>query len=236
MRTPSMVSDVSAIDVASTTLRRPGGGGAMARSCTSASSAPYSATTSTAGSLTRSRSKVSVRRISPAPGRNASTDPAPRAAPQPRRRPPAARSARADRGRDSASPPRRRGPALSITGASPSSFATRAPSMVADITRSLRSSRKPCCTSRASARPRSASSERSWNSSNRSAATPVERRIVEDHAREHALGDELDAGAARHIRCRSARDSRRSRPPPRPASPPCARQRRARPAGAAPAR
>ena len=35
-----MVSEVSAIEVASTTLRRPVGDGAMARSCTSASSAP----------------------------------------------------------------------------------------------------------------------------------------------------------------------------------------------------
>ena len=33
MRTPSMVRLVSAIEVASTTLRRPGGAGAMARSC-----------------------------------------------------------------------------------------------------------------------------------------------------------------------------------------------------------
>ena len=48
----------------------------------------------------------------------------------------------------------------------------RAPSMVADMTRIRRSSRKPCCTSRASARPRSASSERSWNSSKITAATP----------------------------------------------------------------
>ena len=40
------------------------------------------------------------------------------------------------------------------------------------MTRSLRSSRRPCCASSASARPRSASSERSWNSSNRTAATP----------------------------------------------------------------
>ena len=63
-------------------------------------------------------------------------------------------------------------PPPAITGASPRSFATRAASMVADITRSFRSSRKPCCTSRASASPRSASSDRSWNSSNRSAATP----------------------------------------------------------------
>ena len=48
----------------------------------------------------------------------------------------------------------------------------RAPSMVADITRSLSSSRRPCCRSRASASPRSASSERSWNSSNSTAPTP----------------------------------------------------------------
>ena len=40
------------------------------------------------------------------------------------------------------------------------------------MTRSLRSSRNPCCTSRASASPRSASSERSWNSSNSTAPTP----------------------------------------------------------------
>jgi len=40
------------------------------------------------------------------------------------------------------------------------------------MTSSFRSSRKPCCTSRASARPRSASSERSWNSSNKIAAMP----------------------------------------------------------------
>src|SRR5271155_2938615 len=44
--------------------------------------------------------------------------------------------------------------------------------MVADMTRSFKSSRKPCWASRASARPRSASSERSWNSSNNTAATP----------------------------------------------------------------
>ena len=39
-RTPSMVRLVSAMEVASTTLRRPGGGGAMARSCRAGSSAP----------------------------------------------------------------------------------------------------------------------------------------------------------------------------------------------------
>ena len=52
------------------------------------------------------------------------------------------------------------------------SRATRAPSSVADITTRRRSSRKAPCASSASARPRSASSERSWNSSNRTAATP----------------------------------------------------------------
>ena len=49
MRTPSMVSEVSAIEVASTTLRRPFGAGAIARSCTPASSAPNSGTISMAG-------------------------------------------------------------------------------------------------------------------------------------------------------------------------------------------
>jgi hypothetical protein len=70
-----MVSEVSAIDVASTTLRRPGGAGAMARSCASDSSAPNSGTMSTAGSAMRSRSSVSVRRISAAPGRNTKAEP-----------------------------------------------------------------------------------------------------------------------------------------------------------------
>ena len=49
MRTPSMVSEVSAIEVASTTLRVPFGAGAIARSCTAASSAPNSGTISVAG-------------------------------------------------------------------------------------------------------------------------------------------------------------------------------------------
>ena len=89
-----------------------------------------------------------------------------------RRRRLAARSARGPRGRDSASRPESCGPWLSITGASPSKAATRAPSSVADITSSFKSSRRPCCTSRASARPRSASKDRSWNSSNSTAATP----------------------------------------------------------------
>src|ERR671912_1276840 len=52
------------------------------------------------------------------------------------------------------------------------SLATRAPSSVADMASRRRSSRKPPCASSARARPRSASSERSWNSSKRTAATP----------------------------------------------------------------
>ena len=50
-----------------------------------------------------------------------------------------------------------------------------------------------------SARPRSASSERSWNSSNSTAATPS-RPARRAEAGEHALGDDLDAGAPRDLR------------------------------------
>ena len=48
-RTPSTVSDVSAMSVASTTRRRPGGDGARARSCSSSASAPARRWTSTPG-------------------------------------------------------------------------------------------------------------------------------------------------------------------------------------------
>ena len=53
----------------------PAGAGAIARSCVAASSAPNSGTMSTLGSLMRSRSRVSQRRISAAPGRNTSIEP-----------------------------------------------------------------------------------------------------------------------------------------------------------------
>ena len=70
-RTPSMVSEVSAMDVASTTLRCPAGAGAMAASCSRAERLPYSGHSATsAASLPSSKS---VRwRISPAPGKKAS--------------------------------------------------------------------------------------------------------------------------------------------------------------------
>ena len=47
MLTPSTVSDVSAMSVASTTRRRPGGDGASAWSCSSGPSAPAKRCTST---------------------------------------------------------------------------------------------------------------------------------------------------------------------------------------------
>ncbi len=88
-------------------------------------------------------------------------------------------------------------PALSITGvASPISAATRAPSIVADITTSRKSSRSAPCASSASARPRSASSERSWNSS-KSTRRRQQARVAQNHARENALGDDLDARLGR---------------------------------------
>ena len=60
-----------------------------------------------------------------------------------------------------------------MTGASPRICATRAPSSVADIARMRRSSRKPRWQSSARASPRSASSERSWSSSNSTAPMPL---------------------------------------------------------------
>ena len=156
---------------------------------------------STAGSSTRSRSSVSVRRISPAPGRNASTEPG------------SARSARAaasatcrsiGAARIAAEIARldRKGAALALDHRRVAEQLRHPRAVDASPTSpgACRSSRRPCCTSRASARPRSASSERSWNSSNSTAATPSSDGIVEHHAGEHALGDDLDARPARHLR------------------------------------
>ena len=71
MLTPSTVSDVSAMSVASTTRRRPGGDGASARSCSSGPSAPARRCTSTSTPASCS----AVREISAMPGRKASTSP-----------------------------------------------------------------------------------------------------------------------------------------------------------------
>ena len=74
MRTPSTVSDDSAMSVLSTTRRRPAGDGRSARSWSASGSAPASGRTST-WSGSASLSSASTRRISPMPGRNASTSP-----------------------------------------------------------------------------------------------------------------------------------------------------------------
>ena len=149
----------------------------------------------------RSRRNVSARRISPAPGRNASTEPC------------SARSARAAASATCRSIGAaaiaaeiarldRKGAAFALDrpGASPSSRATRAPSMVADITRIFRSSRRPRCTSRASAKPEIGVERALVEFVEEERRDAVERGIVEHHAREHAFGDELDAGLARHFR------------------------------------
>ena len=171
-RTPSMVSEVSAMDVASTILRRPAGAGLIAASCVRASRLPNSGTMSALAG-TRPPSRSAVRSISRWPGRKARIDPSSFDR--------APRIARATASSTGSSGPRsswrmstgKLRPSLSITAASPSSRATRAPSMVADMTSSRRSGRSAPCTSIASARPKSPSSERSWNSSNRIAAMPV---------------------------------------------------------------
>ncbi len=168
-----MVSEVSAIEVASTTLRRPAGEGEMARSCSRASSAPNSVTTSTFVVL----DALLEQRLGAADFGGARQEHQQRAgfraqARAARHPPPGARSARADRGRDSASRPRRRGlrsrPPAHCRAAPPRARRRASPTSP----RILKSSRRPSCTSRASAKPRSASNDRSWNSSNSTAAMP----------------------------------------------------------------
>ena len=174
-RTPSTVSDVSAMSVASTTRRRPGGDGARARSCSSAGRAPASRRTSTpAGTDAVRRSAVRV--ISAMPGRNTSTSPgASRRATSTALA--AARSRRSVRwrGRQRISTGWSR-PTLASTGAgAPSTASSRAKtvvSAVADIASTRRSGRSVAAASSARARPRSVVRFRSCTSSNRMAATP----------------------------------------------------------------
>ena len=197
-RTPSMVSEVSAIDVASTILRRArrrGRNGEILRARVQ-------------GAIERRDVDVrppirALKRLRDAAdlalARQEDEDRAasPRRAPRASRARPRPRCARQGCARRSASRPERRGPRFRSAAhrqaareparrrASPTSPEGAGPRA------------RPACASSASARPRSASSERSWNSSNRTAADAFERRIVEDHAREHALGDDLDARARR---------------------------------------
>ena len=160
-RTPSMVSDVSAIEVASTILRRPAGarrdrkvlGAAVQRAIqrrdvdVSALDTRFqglrdAADFALAWKEDKDRAAFACERLE-RDARDLVLDTG-------------AWVATDISGRDG-----KARPWLSISGASPRSARTRAPSSVADITSSLKSSRKPCCASSAKARPRSASSERS---------------------------------------------------------------------------
>ncbi len=87
-------------------------------------------------------------------------------------------------------------PSLRTTGASPSSAARRSPSRVADITSTFSggSSRNSSRPLRVSARARSASRLRSWNSSKITQADTVQRRGVLQATGKDTLGDHFDAG------------------------------------------
>ena len=183
-RTPGSVRLVSAMLVARTTRRRPAGSGSKARACSAGANSPYKGSSTTESSTSGMPPSIaSVRRISPAPGKKASTSPA------------HSRNARctasaSSRSGDS-SPPGKTGiarptyrtatgyrrPAAVTTGTSApvareSSADTAAPSSVADITTIRRSVSSVARASRHSASPVSACKLRSWNSSKSTAATP----------------------------------------------------------------
>ena len=169
-----MVSEVSAIEVASTTLR-PRSAGAMAARWAAKGLAP------TRGRIAQSpgsrpANSRSTRRISPSPGKNTSSPPPLwRVSASARSTSAAAASARralGPRGRSShrVSTGKLR-PSEVRTGA-PISSATGPASSVADIASRIRSSRSAPATSRHSASPRSAFSDRSWNSSKITAPIP----------------------------------------------------------------
>ncbi len=161
-RTPGMVSEVSAIEVASTTRRRPAGAGLSAARWALKSSAPYSGSASASAGRTGARA-ASARRISPSPGRNTSTSPSvPVIASITCSATWCSSRARLSSGRlrQRVSTGKAR-PSARITGASSSRAATGAASSVADITTSSRSSRSAPRASQLSASPRSALRERS---------------------------------------------------------------------------
>ena len=173
IRIPSMVRLLSAIEVASTTLRRPAGAGRSAASCCSSGRSPWSAATSTCAERPAAASSSAVRRISPSPGRKASTLPGSSAS---------ARLMAAAIARSMRSPGAGRSrcltatgwtrPWLRTTGAPSSRVATAAASSVADITSTWRSGQSAARASRARASDRSVSSPRSWNSSKTTSPVP----------------------------------------------------------------
>ncbi len=159
-RISSMVSEVSAIAVAKTTLR-PCGAGAIAARWAEKSIAPNSGCRLMPAPR-RGRSSASVRRISPSPGKNTSTPPWVSAMACTTRSAVAC-SSRAVRGRGWGSQCRSTGwlrPCEVIMGA-PIIWATGAASSVADMTNKCRSSRSAPAISKHNASPRSAFSERS---------------------------------------------------------------------------
>ena len=68
------------------------------------------------------------------------------------------------------------------------------------MTRRRRSSRSAACASSAKARPRSASQAALVELVEQHRGDALERRVAEDHAGEHALGDHLDARARAGLR------------------------------------
>ena len=186
------------MEVASTTLRRPGrrgrdGAVLVAR----VEGAVERARSRRSGRAAARRRRSAVRRISPWPGRKTSRLPVSSASARSTARTTLVLQAQALVAAEVAGLDREHArPWLSITGASPSSARDRA--------RRRGSPTSPGCAgpraaapwaSRARARPRSASRLRSWNSSKITPATPSSAGIVQDHAGEDALGDHLDAGA-----------------------------------------
>ena len=99
--------------------------------------------------------------------------------------------------RHSASATGKARPSLSISGASPSSARTRAPSSVADMTSSRKSSRKRLLRIEREREAEVGVERALVELVEQHRRDALERGIVEDHAREHALGDDLDAGALR---------------------------------------
>ena len=171
-RMSSIVSDVSAIDVASTSLR-PVAAGAMAARCALNGIDPCSGHSTTSSGSAGVRA-AATRDISPAPGRNTSTPPAVSSSAR-RTRPAHCVTNRVSFGGGVSSQRVSTGnacPSERTVGAPPISAATGAVSSVADIARRIRSSRSAPRTSSASASPRSALSERSWNSSKITAPMP----------------------------------------------------------------
>ena len=195
-RTPSTVSEVSAMSVESTTRRRPGGDGASARSCSAKDNAPASGWTSTSAldpvdeqclgpadlADARQEHQDVARLFAQRPDNGRSHVGSIRSRPATATRSPlVARLVGDHRDRPSAGPDGLLGnqctstsnmrPSLTMTGAS-SRRVSPSTSGVADIAISRRSGRIVDATSSASARPRSVVRLRSWTSSKITSPTP----------------------------------------------------------------